>query len=537
MLLAEAGIQELGPRLSARGATVVDVAGLVVCPGFIDLRAHLGEPGHEDRETIRTGTRAAAAGGFTAVCAMPGSDPVNDHAGLTRALLDRARLEGVTRVYPVGALSRGLRGEELAEYGDLRDAGCVAVGDDGRPVPERPPAPPRPRVREGLRPRGHRLLRRAHPRGQGGHERGPRGHPPRPAGQPRGGGVAGGGARLQLAELTGSRLHVARVSTAASVDAIRRAKARGVRVTAEATPHHLLLTDQQVKDREYDTATKVKPPLRSEPDRRALIDGLRDGTIDCIATDHSPHTQDDKKVEYDLAAFGVSSLETAVALGLDRLVHSGVLELEQLVALFSTNPARAFGLPGGSLKPGAPADVTLLDLSRKQQVDPKRLRVQGPLDAVRGGRAQGLAGDDGGGGEDRVRGAGAKLERSAGTVRSGRKVVLPARGLEWVGRSPTGGRAGLAAGKRIRRLPVKATAFARHRQSRTLLAVFGELSTFATTPQVINLRRRRRCSPAGFQGAGCEAVSTAVAAHERRWMARRKVLSVPEGLSASGEGA
>ena len=195
VLLGEAGVEELGARLAARGATVVDVAGLVVCPGFIDLRTHLGEPGHEDRETVRTGTRAAAAGGFTAVCAMPGSDPVNDHAGITRALLDRARLEGITRVYPVGALSRGLRGEELAEYGDLREAGLRGGGRRRAAGPERSPSPPRPRVREGLRPRGDRLLRGADPRGEGGHERGPGGHPPRPAGKPRGGGVAGGRAR------------------------------------------------------------------------------------------------------------------------------------------------------------------------------------------------------------------------------------------------------------------------------------------------------------------------------------------------------
>jgi dihydroorotase len=280
-------------------------------------------------------------------------------------------------VYPVGALSRGLRGEELAEYGDLRDAGCVAVSDDGRPV------------------LSARLLRRALEYAKA-FDLVVIDHCEEPTLTDRAVmnegpvatllGLRGSPAvaeslvverDLQLAELTSGRLHLARVSTAASVDAIRRAKAKGVRVTAEVTPHHLLLTDQLVKDREYDTATKVMPPLRSERDRRALVDGLRDGTIDCIATDHSPHTLDDKKVEYDLAAFGVSSLETAVALGLDRLVHSGVLELEQLVALLSTNPARVFGLRGGSLKPGAPADVTILDPSRKQQVDPKRFESKG----------------------------------------------------------------------------------------------------------------------------------------------------------------
>ncbi|HEY5908663.1 MAG TPA: dihydroorotase [Vicinamibacteria bacterium] len=377
VLLSENGIEELGARVAARGATVVDAKGLVVCPGFIDLRAHLGEPGHEERETIRTGTRAAAAGGFTAVCAMPGSDPVNDHAGLTRALLDLARLEAVTRVYPVGAITRGLRGEELAEYGDLRDAGCVALSDDGRPVASA------------------RILRRAleyarafdltvidHCEELSLTERAMMNEGPVATmlglrGAPGAAEAIMVERDVQLAALTGGRLHVARVSTAASVDAVRRAKARGLRVTAEAAPHHLVLTDQLVRDSEYDTATKVKPPLRGEADRAALVEGLRDGTIDCIASDHSPRTGDDKKVEYDLAAFGVSSLETAVAVVLDRLVHSGMLEMEQLVSLFSTGPARVLGLPGGSLKPGAPADVTILDPGRKRQVEPKRFESKG----------------------------------------------------------------------------------------------------------------------------------------------------------------
>jgi dihydroorotase len=180
-----------------------------------------------------------------------------------------------------------------------------------------------------------------------------------------------------LAGLTGGRLHVAHVSTAASLESIRRGKAAGVRVTAEATPHHLLLTERLVKESAYDTAAKMNPPLRSEADRAALVEGLRDGTIDCIATDHAPHTVDDKKVEFDAAAFGIVGLETAVALCLDRLVHSGLLELEQLVALLSLNPSRVLGLPGGTLAPGSPADVTVLDLSRKRQVDPRRFESKG----------------------------------------------------------------------------------------------------------------------------------------------------------------
>ena len=377
VLLSPSGIEEVGARVSARGATVIDAKGLVVCPGFIDLHTHLREPGREDKETIRTGTRAAAAGGFTAVCAMPNTDPVNDHAGITRSILEKARAEGATRVYPIGAITRGQRGEELAEFGDLKDAGCVAVSDDGRPV------------------QSARMMRRAleyakafdlpvidHCEEPSLSEKTVMNEGPVATllglrGAPAAAESIIVERDIQLAALTGGRLHVAHVSTAASVDAIRRGKAQGVRVTAEVTPHHLLLTDQLVKDSQYDTATRMNPPLRSEADRQALILGLRDGTLDCIATDHAPHTVDDKKVEYDAAAPGIVGLETAVALCLDRLVHSGLLELEHLVALLSVNPARVLGLPGGSLKEGAPADVTVLDLGRKRQVDPTRFESKG----------------------------------------------------------------------------------------------------------------------------------------------------------------
>jgi dihydroorotase len=377
VLLGEEGVEEVGRRVAARGATVFEAKGLVVCPGFIDLHTHLREPGQEDKETIRTGTRAAAAGGFTAVCAMPNTDPVNDHAGITRAVLEKAKAEGATRVYPIGAITRGSQGEELAEYGDLKEAGCVAVSDDGRPVTSA------------------RVMRRAleyarafdlavidHCEEPTLSEKAVMNEGPVATllglrGAPAAAETIVVARDIELAALTGGRLHVAHVSAAGSVEAIRRGKAKGVRVTAEATPHHLLLTDQAVKDGEYDTATKMNPPLRSEADRQALLDGLRDGTLDCIATDHAPHTVDDKRVEFDLAAFGIVGLETAVALCLDRLVHSGLLELEQLVALFSTHPARVLGLPGGTLRPGSPADVTVLDLSRKRQVDPKRFESKG----------------------------------------------------------------------------------------------------------------------------------------------------------------
>jgi dihydroorotase len=372
VLIAEETIEEVGPRLRARGAQVLDLKGLVVCPGFIDPHTHLREPGREDKETIATGTRAAAAGGYTAVCAMPNTDPVNDHAGITRAILEKARAEGAVRVYPIGAITRGSRGEELSEYGDLREAGCVAVSDDGRPV-----ASARVMRRALEYAKAFELVVIDHCEEptlseQACMNEGPvstllglRGAPP-----------AGEAIMVErdvlLAELTGGRVHIAHVSAAASVDSVRRGKARGVSVTAEATPHHLLLTDEAVRESGYDTSTKMNPPLRAEADRRAVITGLQDGTIDCIATDHAPHTVDDKKVEFDQAAFGIVGLETAVALCLDRLVGAGLLELPHLVALLSTNPARVLGLPGGTLAAGAPADITVLDLAKKRQVDPAR---------------------------------------------------------------------------------------------------------------------------------------------------------------------
>jgi dihydroorotase len=372
VMIAEGTIEEVGPRVQARGAQVLDVKGLVVCPGFIDIHTHLREPGREDKETIATGTRAAAAGGFTAVCAMPNTDPVNDTAGITRAIVERARAEAAVRVYPIGAITRGQQGVELAEYGDLKEAGCVAFSDDGRPVASA------------------RVMRRAleyakafdlaiidhceEPTLAEGAcmNEGPVSTLLGLRGQPAAGEAIMVERDVLLAELVGGRVHIAHLSTAASVDAVRRGKARGVRVTAEVTPHHLFLTDEAVRETGYDTNTKMNPPLRSEADREAVVAGLRDGTIDCIATDHAPHTVDDKKVEYDHAANGIVGLETAVALCLDRLVGAGLLELPYLVALLSANPARVLGLPGGTLAPGSPADLTLLDLGKKRQVDALR---------------------------------------------------------------------------------------------------------------------------------------------------------------------
>ena len=377
VLLADDTVEAVGKRISPRGAQVLDLKGLVVCPGFIDLHAHLREPGREDKETIASGTRAAAAGGFAAVCAMPNTDPVNDHAGITRLILEKAKAEGAVRVYPIGAITRGSRGEELAEYGDLREAGCVAVSDDGRPVAS---ARVMRRALEYAKAFDLTVIDHCEEptlADQAAMNEGPVSTFLGLRGAPAAGEAIMVERDVLLAELTGGKVHIAHTSAAASVDAVRRGKARGVRVTAEATPHHLLLIDQLVKDSEYDTATKMNPPLRAERDRQALLQGLRDGTIDCIATDHAPHAVDDKKVEYDHAAFGIVGLETAVALCLDRLVGKGLLDLPHLVSLLSTNPARILALPGGTLAPGGPADVTVLDLSRKRQVEPARFESKG----------------------------------------------------------------------------------------------------------------------------------------------------------------
>jgi len=308
---------------------------------------------------------------------MPNTNPVNDQAGITRAILERARAEGVVRVYPVGAITRGLAGHELSEYADLKDAGCVAFSDDGRPVAD---ARVLRRALEYASAFGLTLVE--HCEEPALSEKAVMNEGPVSTwlglrGAPAEAEAIAVERDLLLAGLTRGRLHIAHVSAAASVDAIRRAKAKGLRITAEATPHHLLLTDERVRESSYDTATKVNPPLRAEADRQALLAGLRDGTIDAIATDHAPHTVDDKNVEYDQAAFGISGLETAVALCLDRLVSSRSIDLNRLVELFSEGPARVFGLPGGTLAPGSPADVTVLDLQTKRTVDPRRFQSKG----------------------------------------------------------------------------------------------------------------------------------------------------------------
>ena len=392
-------IARIASNLPADGATVVEVPdGLVICPGFIDMHVHLREPGQEHKETVATGTASAVAGGFTAVACMPNTNPVNDNANVTTYILDKAREANLARVYPIGAVSRGSQGELLADIADMRNAGCVAITDDGHPVKT---AILLRRALEYAGMFGMPVIEHCEDPSLKGdavaHEGyyaaslGLRGMP----GACEALGVERG---VLLAELTGSSFHVAHMSARASLRAVRKAKEAGVHVTCEVAPHHFTLTDEALAAPvAYDTNTKMNPPLREAADRDAMLDGISDGSVDAIGTDHAPHHYDEKKVEYDRAPFGIVGLETAVPLSLDRLVHAGVIRLPRLVELMSTNPARILRVPGGSLAEGAPADITIIapDLRVRVQAAAMRSRSKNtPFDGweLRGGVAATVVG-------------------------------------------------------------------------------------------------------------------------------------------------
>ncbi len=374
VVVRDGRIAEVAERVERpREARVLDARGRWVAPGFIDLHVHLREPGHEYKETVATGARAAVAGGFTAVCAMPNTVPPNDNATVTELVLARAAAAGLARVYPVGCISRGQKGEDLAEYGELKAAGCVALSDDGKPVMS--PA----LMRRALEyARAFELPLAVHEEelqlaGTWAMNEGPVATRLGLGGSPPQAEEVMVLRDLALVELTGGRLHLQHLSCAGSVRALREAKKRGLPVTAEATPHHLTLTDEEVARSGYDTDFKMNPPLRAEGDRRALREGLADGTIDCIATDHAPHAVEEKALEFEAASNGVVGLETAFAACL-ALVREGVLSEKRLVEALSAAPARTFGLPGGTLAPGAPADVAVLDPALEWTCEPMALR-------------------------------------------------------------------------------------------------------------------------------------------------------------------
>ena len=369
-------IARVGRDLPADGAAVVEIPrGIVVCPGFIDMHVHLREPGQEHKETVATGTASAVAGGFTAVACMPNTTPVNDNANVTSLILSRAAEANLARVYPIGAVSKGSKGELLADIAELRQAGCVAITDDGHPVAT---ALLLRRALEYAAMFGMPVIEHCEDpslKGDGvAHEGfhaaalGLRGIP----GAAEALGVERG---VLLAELTGSAFHVAHMSARASIRAVRKAKEAGLRVTCEVAPHHFTLTDEALAAPvPYDTNVKMNPPLREAADRDAMLAGIADGTVDVIATDHAPHHYDEKKVEFDRAPFGIVGLETAIPLALDRLVHKGLIGLPRLVELMSVNPARILGVTGGSLSPGAPADITLIAPDQRMRVDAAALR-------------------------------------------------------------------------------------------------------------------------------------------------------------------
>jgi dihydroorotase len=365
-ILVEAGrIAQVGRKLQDRRAKSIDAAGLVVVPGLIDMHVHLREPGREDEETIESGTRAAAAGGFTGIMCMPNTDPVNDCEAVTHYITERARNSGRVHVYPCGAITKGQRGETLSAIGEMRRRGIVAVSDDGHSVSN------------------SQLMRRAMEyclalripvidhcedtelAAQGVMNEGP---------EATRLGLRGINCIAEdiqvardvlLAEITGCPVHIAHISSRRAIQIVREAKSRRVPITAEATPHHLLLTDERIES--FDTNFKMSPPLRSSQDVEALMEGLKDGTIDCIASDHAPHSADEKALEFDAAPFGVIGLETSVSLMLNHLVQKKIITLSRYIELASWNPCQILGLSGGRLSEGFPADLTLIDL--KKQVD------------------------------------------------------------------------------------------------------------------------------------------------------------------------
>ena len=344
----------------ANGAEVFDATGLIVGPGFIDMHVHLREPGQENSETIETGTKAAARGGFTAVCCMPNTRPVNDNASITRFIVDRAKVHGHVRVWPIGAASIGSKGEDISEIAAMRDAGIVAVSDDGKPIATAKLAR---QIMDYCRSLDLPVIEHAEDvslaagavmrEGVASTRLGL-------SGMPAAAESVCVARDVQLAELTGARLHIAHLSAKASLEQVRFAKKQGLRVTCEVTPHHFTLIDEDVT---YDSRFKMNPPLAAREDREALLAGLADGTVDAIATDHAPHEPAIKDVEFDKAPFGILGFETAVSLALERLVHTNRIPLMRMVELFTTGPARVLGKER-KLATGEPADVTIFSLDR-----------------------------------------------------------------------------------------------------------------------------------------------------------------------------
>jgi len=366
LAIDEGRVAEISSSVPRKGRKEIDARGLIVAPGFIDMHVHLREPGREDAETIESGTTAAARGGFTAVACMPNTRPVNDSAGVTALILDRARAAARIPVYPIGAITEGSRGETLANYGELARAGAVAVSDDGHPVQNsRIMLLAMEHVRQFDLPVIDHCEDKDLAAGGCMNE----GYFSKLLGL-RGMNPAAEEVQVArdaiLARQTGARVHIAHISTRYSLETVRRAKKDGITISCEVTPHHLLLTEELCTA--LNPNAKMNPPLRTKQDADALVEGLASGTIDVIATDHAPHSLNDKMLEFDRAPFGIIGLETAVSLILDRLVHRGLLSPARMVEAFSLNPARILKLNGGTLAKGAAADITVIDPELRREV-------------------------------------------------------------------------------------------------------------------------------------------------------------------------
>lgn len=369
LLISQDKIELLRERIEVEaGARVLELEGKLVVPGLVDMHVHLREPGREDEETIGSGGAAAARGGFSSVACMANTQPPIDTSGMVRYVVETAKRTSPVKVFPIAAATVGLRGERMAEIVDLRDAGAVAVSDDGHFIGNSEVAR---RVMEYARMAGLPVISHCEDTnlGRGGvmHEGywstvlGLKGIPAAAE-------VAAVGREIALAELTRARVHIAHVSTGGAVDLIKHAKERGLAVTAEVTPHHLILSDGAVSG--YDTCTKMNPPLRSEKDRQALVEGLKNGIIDVIASDHAPHCEEEKDVEFDAAAFGVTGLETTVGLVMTFLVSKGILTLRQAIGAMTVAPSSVLGVSAGKIAPGLAADITIIDPTVEWKVDP-----------------------------------------------------------------------------------------------------------------------------------------------------------------------
>jgi len=388
VLIERGKIAAIGKSLDGKGADVIDASGKLVTPGLVDIHVHLRDPGLEYKEDIVSGTLSAVTGGFTSVACMPNTKPVNDNQSVTEYIQKKAAEQGHCRVFPIASITKGLAGESMTEMGELQELGVCAISDDGKPVSN---AQLMRRAMEYARPFGMTIISHAEDLelvGSGVMNEGPVATELGLKGIPWVAEDAATAREVMLAEFTGAHLHVAHVSTRGSIDIVRQAKKRGVNVTCEAAPHHFTLTDEAVRG--YNTNAKMNPPLRSAEDRDAVLQGIADGTVDAIATDHAPHHIDEKNVEFNLAMNGIVGLETALPLTL-RLVDNGLIDLPKAVALLTCGPADVLGLPVGRLEEGSAADVTVIDPELLWTVDAKKLASKSKNTPFAGWQMKGAA--------------------------------------------------------------------------------------------------------------------------------------------------